>query len=168
MAEATQVYTTSKQQPSVSVFLFKAFFTWSKQRTGSFFFLFIKLCDWHKYLKKKSVTKDYKIIRNTELIIQFKLVRCVKNQKLDIHVQKAEVKVKLVTDTYMLQYHQDKFSHKENAGFWQICNDGVEDIKHFILKCKPPDEVRQNKLEQFKRTVEDIKGGGAELLEEKN
>jgi hypothetical protein len=30
------------------------------------------------------------------------------------------------------------------------------------------DEVRQNKLEQFKRTVEDIKGGGAELLEEKN
>lgn len=55
-------------------FLFKAFFTWSKQRTGAFFFLFIKLCDWHKYLKK-SVTKDYKIIRNTELIIQFKLVR---------------------------------------------------------------------------------------------
>jgi hypothetical protein len=24
-------------------------------------------------------------------------------------IQKAEVKVKLVTDTYMLQYHQDKF-----------------------------------------------------------
>ena len=91
---------------------------------------------------------------------------CVKNQKLDI--QKAEVKVKLVTDTYMLQYHQDKFSHKENAGFCKICNDGVEDIEHFILKCKPLDEVRQNKLEQFKRTVEDIKGGGAELLEEKN
>jgi hypothetical protein len=68
----------------------------------------------------------------------------------------------------MLQYHQDKFSHKENAGFCQICNDGVEDIEHFTLKCKPLDEVRQNKLEQFKRTVEDIKGGGAELLEEKN
>jgi hypothetical protein len=33
--------------------LFKAFFTWSKQRTGAFFFLFIKLCDWHKYLKNK-------------------------------------------------------------------------------------------------------------------
>ena len=33
---------------------------------------------------------------------------------------------------------------------------------------KPLDEVRQNKLEQFKRTVEDIKGGGAELPEEKN
>jgi hypothetical protein len=45
---------------------------------------------------------------------------------------------------------------------------GVEDIEHFILKCKPLDEVRQNKLEQFKRTVEDIKRGGAELLEEKN
>jgi hypothetical protein len=40
---------------------------------------------------------------------------CVKKQKSDI--QKAEVKVKLVTDTYMLQYHQDKFSYKENAGF---------------------------------------------------
>jgi hypothetical protein len=61
---------------------------------------------------------------------------CVKNQKLDI--QKAEVKVKLVTDTYMLQYHQDKFSHKENAGFCQICNDGVEDIEHFIIICGLP------------------------------
>jgi succinate dehydrogenase flavin-adding protein (antitoxin of CptAB toxin-antitoxin module) len=68
----------------------------------------------------------------------------------------------------MLQYHQDKFSHKENAGFCKICKDGDEDIEHFILKCKPLDEVRQNKLEQFKRTVGDIKGGGAELLEEKN
>jgi hypothetical protein len=79
----------------------------------------------------------------------------VKNQKLDI--QKAEVKLKLVTDTYMLQYHQDKFCHKENAGFCKICKDGVEDIEHFILKCKPLDEVRQNKLEQFKRTVDDIR-----------
>jgi hypothetical protein len=35
--------------------------------------------------------------------------KCVKKQKSDI--QKAEVKVKLVTDTYMLQYHQDKLSH---------------------------------------------------------
>jgi hypothetical protein len=32
---------------------------------------------------------------------------CKKNKKLDI--QKAEVKVKLVTDTYMLQYHQDYY-----------------------------------------------------------
>jgi hypothetical protein len=43
----------------------------------------------------------------------------------------------------MLQYHQDKFSHKENAGFCKICKDGVEDIEHFILKCKPLDEVRR-------------------------
>jgi hypothetical protein len=66
--------------------------------------------------------------------------------------------VKLVIDTYMLQYHQDKLSHKENAGFCKICKNGVEDIEHFILTWKPLDEVRQNKLEQFKRTEEDIKG----------
>jgi hypothetical protein len=72
----------------------------------------------------------------------YKKFHCVKNKQLDI--QKAEVKVKLVTDTYMLQYHQDKFSHKENAGFCKICNDGVEDIEHFILKCKPLDEVLLN------------------------
>ena len=40
-------------------------------------------------------------------------------KKPKIRIQKAEVKVKLV-DTYMLQYHQDKFSHKENAGFCKI------------------------------------------------
>ena len=49
---------------------------------------------------------------------------CKKKKKSDI--QKAEVKVKLVTDTYMLQYHQDKLSHKENVGFCKICKDGVE------------------------------------------
>jgi hypothetical protein len=53
--------------------------------------------------------------------------KCVKKQKSDI--QKAEVKVKLVTDTYMLQYHQDMLSHNENAGFCKICKDGVEDIE---------------------------------------
>jgi hypothetical protein len=47
----------------------------------------------------------------------------------------------------------------KKVGFCKICKDGVEDIEHFILKCKPLSEVRQNKLEQFKRTVEDIKGG---------
>jgi hypothetical protein len=31
-------------------FLYKAFFTWSKQRTGAFFFLFIKLYDVHNRL----------------------------------------------------------------------------------------------------------------------
>jgi hypothetical protein len=48
----------------------------------------------------------------------------------------------------------------ENAAFCKICKDGVEDIEHSILKCKPLDEVRQNKLEQFKRAVEDIKEEG--------
>ena len=52
---------------------------------------------------------------------------CKKKRKSDM--QKAEVKVKLITDTYVLQ--------KENAGFCKICKDGVEDIEHFILKCKP-------------------------------
>lgn len=56
-------------------FLFKAFFTWSKQRTGAFFFSIYKVVWLTQISKKKSVTKDYKIIRNTELIIQFKLVR---------------------------------------------------------------------------------------------
>ena len=48
----------------------------------------------------------------------------------------------------MLQYNQDKFSHKENAEFCKICKDGDEDIEHFILKCKPLDEVRQNYLKR--------------------
>jgi hypothetical protein len=36
---------------------------------------------------------------------------CVKKKRKS-DMQKAEVKVKLVTDTYMLQYHQDKSSWK--------------------------------------------------------
>jgi hypothetical protein len=47
-------------------FLFKAFFTWSKQRTGAFFFLFIKLCDWHKYLKNKCY-KGFQLVFSLKL-----------------------------------------------------------------------------------------------------
>ena len=62
-------------------------------------------------------------------------------------------------------------SEKKILNETKNCKDGVEDTEHFMLKCKPLDEVRQNKLEQFKRTVEDIRGGGGgevELLVEKN
>jgi hypothetical protein len=125
---------------------------------------------WYKKYNEEKSTKT--TIRHLEIQKEpigtsHNIWNCVKKKRKS-DMQKAEVKVKLVTDTYMLQYHQDKFSQKENAGFCKICKDGVEDIEHFILKCKPLGEVRQNKLEQFKRTVEDIKGGGAELLEEKN
>jgi hypothetical protein len=78
---------------------------------------------WYKKYNEEKSTKT--TIRHLEIQKEpigtpHNIWNCVKNQKLDI--QKAEVKVKLVTDTYMLQYHQDKFSHKENAGFCQICN----------------------------------------------
>jgi hypothetical protein len=51
-------------------------------------------------------------------------------------------------------------SEKKILNETKNCKDGVEDTEHCILKCKPLDEVRQNKLEQIKRTGEDIRGGG--------
>ena len=127
----------------------------------------MKAIDEYWYKKSTKTTIRHLEIQKEPIGTSHNIWNCVKQPKKK-DIQKAEVRVKLVNDTYMIQYHQDKLSHKENAGFCKICKDGDEDIEHFILKCKPLDEVRQNKLEQFKRTVEDIKGGGAELLEEKN
>ena len=42
--------------------------------------------------------------------------------------------------------------------------EGVEDIEHFMLKCKALNDVRAVQQKLFKETVDGIKGGGAELL----
>ena len=62
---------------------------------------------WYKKYNEEKSTKT--IIRHLEMQKEpigtsHNIWNCIKNKKSDI--QKAEVKVKLVTDTYMLQYHQ--------------------------------------------------------------
>ena len=63
---------------------------------------------YNKYNEEKSTktTIRHLEIQKEPIGTPHNIWNCVKKQKSDI--QKAEVKVKLVTDTYMLQYHQDK------------------------------------------------------------
>ena len=65
---------------------------------------------WYKKYNEEKSTKT--TIRHLEIQKEpaigtpHNIWNCVKTD-----IQKAEVKVKLITDTYMLQYHQDKLSH---------------------------------------------------------
>jgi hypothetical protein len=71
---------------------------------------------WYKKYNNELLCKKYNEERSTKTIIRHLEMQkeaigtphnrwnCIKNKKSDI--QKAEEKVKLFTDTYMLQYHQ--------------------------------------------------------------
>jgi hypothetical protein len=61
-----------------------------------------------------------------------------KNRKYDI--QKAEIKLRLITYTYMLQYHHAKFSRNKISPICKLCGEEDEDRVHFLLECKTLEE----------------------------
>jgi hypothetical protein len=68
----------------------------------------------------------------------------VKNRKYDI--QKAEIKLRLITDTYMLQYHHAKFSRNNISPICKLCREEEEDREHFLLECKTLEENRKTQI----------------------
>ena len=59
------------------------------------------------------------------------VLRRVKNRKYDI--QKAEIKLRLITDTYMLQYHHAELSRNKISPICKLCGEEEEDREHFLL-----------------------------------
>ena len=67
-------------------------------------------------MDKRKANKIYKLeyleIQQYPIGTPHNILRSVKNRKYDI--QKTEIKLRLITDTYMLQYHHAKFSRNKN------------------------------------------------------
>lgn len=72
-------------------------------------------------------------------------------------VQQAEVKVRLLTDTYMLQYHKGKFNQYSVSQTCVLCNEKTEDRQHFILECSKLNEVRKPFLSRLEIYINSIR-----------
>ena len=97
-------------------------------------------CFWYNKWTNEKQTKstlEYLEIQQNPIGTPHNILRSVKNRKYDI--QKAEIKLRLITDTYMLQYHYAKFSHNKISPICKLCGE-EEDREHFLLECKTLEE----------------------------
>jgi hypothetical protein len=90
----------------------------------------------------------------------------VKNRKYDL--QKAEIKLRLITDTYMLQYHHAKFSRNNKLSpICKLCGEEEEDRVHFLLECKTLEENRKTQMVKLGEALEEARrrrGGGTRTI----
>ena len=78
-------------------------------------------------------------------------------------IQKAEIKLRLITDTYMLQYHHAKFSSNKISPICKLCGE-EEDRVHFILECKTLKENRKTQMVKLGEALEEARGWGVHGL----
>ena len=60
-----------------------------------------------------------------------------------VSVHKANIHVKLLSGTYILQKNKAKFNQYEASSLCPLCGVESEDIVHFMLICEKLEEVRQ-------------------------
>ena len=70
-----------------------------------------------------------------------------------LEVRKAEVKAKIITRTYTLQSDRSKFANGHEDSTCQICNNGIEDTKHFLLNCTSLSIERQKFMAIIKQYI---------------
>ena len=57
------------------------------------------------------------------------------------------IKLKLVTDTYILQAKSARFGNRESSTQCLLCEDADETAEHFILTCRVLEPIRQSVIE---------------------
>ena len=67
-------------------------------------------------------------------------------------VRRANVKVRMLTGTYILQATKAAFN-QTRITTCPLCNEADEDIVHFMIECKALDECRQPILEALKAAI---------------
>ena len=113
-----------------------------------------------KWTNEKQIksTLEYLEIQQNPTGTPHNILRSVKNRKYDI--QKAEIKLRLITDTYMLQYHHAKFSRNKISPICKLCGEEDEDRVHFLLECKTLEENRKTQMVKLGEALEEARGGG--------
>jgi hypothetical protein len=74
-----------------------------------------------------------------------------------IEVKRAEVKVRLLTGTYMLQSKKAKFSNNKETDICKLCYLETEDIEHSLIKCICLADTRNTYFRTLKCYLDRIK-----------
>ena len=111
--------------------------------------------EWFRDTKEKS-SIQYLQLQNNPIHNPHNIWKVVNHKIKD--VKKAQVKAKLVTNTYRLQSVRAKFNQHAVKSTCVICNEGDEDIEHFILRCKSLNTTRIVYLKKLQSLIESIKG----------
>lgn len=68
-------------------------------------------------------------------------------------VKKANIKARLLTGTYLLQEHAQRFNGNSDDQKCLLCQIEQEDLKHFILRCPALNEKRQKVFPALKQAI---------------
>ena len=88
--------------------------------------------------------------------------------KDNISIQKACVRARIVTGAYILQKDRSKFYGSREKPDCNLCKDGVEDIGHFILRCKTLEIVRKPFIDLLQDVLNEIDIGILNFINDRN
>ena len=89
--------------------------------------------------------------------------RSVQNNMKD--VKAGEVKVRLLTQTYMLQKNRAKYSSNKISPLCILCGRDEEDLDHFILRCPELGYIRSKYLDKIRGYIDEFNKGQYERIE---
>ena len=76
-----------------------------------------------------------------------------------VSIKKANVKVRLLTGVYTLQYNRSKFNKHKVSATCPLCELDVENRQHFLLNCSETESTRRQFLSMLKTVVSNIDSG---------
>jgi len=89
--------------------------------------------EWKEEVKSKSSLADYSIIKDTVCMESYLL------DKTDFYG--ASLKFKIRSNTLPLDYRISRWT-SDNNGICKLCNNGLEDVKHFLFTCQALNNIR--------------------------
>lgn len=105
--------------------------------------------------KQEKVSLQYLHLQDEPVNNPHNIWACI--NPVEHEVKRAEIKVRLVTGTYMLQSNISKYNQQEMPATCQICNKEDENLSHLLLKCEAYNEERsafEEKLQQIVAPVD--------------
>lgn len=103
--------------------------------------------------KMEKTSLKYIEIQNNPLNEAHNIWKSVKNNSKD--VKAGEIKARISTQTYIFQAKRAKFDPKVNP-MCTICEQGNEDLEHFILHCKELEQIRSKYCSKIELTMDEI------------
>ena len=114
---------------------------------------------WHKLCTEDQATKSslqYLQIQEKPLSSPHNIWSSVGNDP--VSVKAGEIKVRLVTQTYLLQTVKAKHN-KHVSPLCTLCQEANEDVEHFLLNCKALNPTRRRHLQKIKTHMDNIRNG---------